>query len=129
MDTQVTVRREIWTFRYKPAEVLAAAQEKVSHHTKRREWWTSEYDKAENQLKEKGFEYRQRNSGSYERGIQIVGDPDLAEQLVQCRQKIAEHREKQTLYQTWVRALEAKTKRQPGEELELTINDIVFFAL
>jgi hypothetical protein len=127
-DQEVIDRREVWAFRYKPAEVLAAAQERVTHHTNRGKWWTSEYNKAEEQLKEKGFEYRERES-SYERGIQIVGDPDLSQQVAHCRQKIAEHREKQTLYETWVRALKAKTERQPGEELELTINDVVFFGL
>lgn len=124
----VTDRRQVWVFRYKPAEVLAAAQERVRHHTERGEWWTSEYERAEGQLKEKGFEYRERQ-GSYESQIQIVGDPELAKRVGHCRQKVAEHREKQVLYETWVRALKAKTDRQPGEELELTINDVVFFGL
>lgn len=127
-DQHITDRRKVWVFRYKPAEVLAAAQERVRHHTERGEWWTSEYRRAEEQLKEKGFEYRERQ-GSYESQIQIVGDPELARRVGNCRQKVAEHREKQTLYETWVRALKAKTDRQPGEELELTINDVVFFGL
>jgi len=127
-DQQVTDRRQIWAFRYKPAEVLAAAKERAKHHTERGEWWTSEYNRAEEQLKKKGFEYRERQS-SYEPQIQIVGDPELAQRVAHCRQKIAEHREKQKLYETWVRALNAKTERQPDEELELTINDVVFFGL
>ncbi len=124
----VTDRRQIWAFRYKPSEVLAAAKERVKHHIDRGEWWTSEYNKAEELLKKKGFEYREHRS-SYEPQIQIVGDPELAQRVAHCRQKVAEHREKQRLYETWVRALKAKTERQPGEELELTINDVVFFGL
>jgi hypothetical protein len=128
-DQIVTDRRQIWIFRYKPAEVLAATKERVKHHTERGEWWTSEYNKAEEQLKKKGFEYRERQGSYVEPQIQIVGDPELAQRVAHCRQKIAEHREKQRLYETWVRTLKAKTERQPGEELELTINDVVFFGL
>lgn len=125
----VTERREIWGFRYKPAEVLAAAKDRVRHHTERGKWWTDEYNKAEDQLKKKGFEYRERQYSSHEPQIQIVGDPELAQRVAECRAKIAEHRQKQGLYETWVRALKAKTERQPGEELDLTINDVVFFGL
>jgi hypothetical protein len=127
-DHNLTERREIWTFRYKPTEVLAAAKERVKHHAERGKFWTSEYNKAEGQLKKKGFEYRERE-GSYEHQIEIVGDPELGQRLANCRQKIAEHRKEQELYETWVRALKAKTERQPGEELELTVNDVVFFGL
>ena len=127
-DQEETARRNIWTFKYKPAEVLAAAKGRVKHHIKRKEFWNEEYDQAEKQLKEKGFEYRERQS-SYEQQVQIVGDPELAQRVTDCRRKIAEHREKLSHYETWVRALEAKVERQPGEELELTIDDVVFFAL
>ena len=127
-EKHITDRREIWVFRYKPSEVLAAAKDRVKHHIARGKSWMEEHDKAEEQLKKKGFEYRERPT-SYEPHVQIVGDPELAQRVAECRRKIAEHREKQRLYETWVRALKAKTERQPGEELELTINDVVFFGL
>ena len=127
-DKNIRDRRQVWVFRYKPSEVLAASKERVKHHIQRGKWWTAEHDKAEDQLKKKGFEYRERQS-SYEPRIQIVGDPELAKRVAECREKIAEHREMEKLFETWVRALEAKTERQPGEELELTINDVVFFGL
>ncbi len=127
-EKYITDRRQVWTFKYKPTEVLAAAKDRVKHHIERGGFWTKERDKAEEQLKKKGFEYRERET-SYEAHIQIVGDPELAQRVAECRRKVAEHREKQQLYDTWVRALKAKTERQPGEELELTINDVVFFGL
>lgn len=127
-DRDVTDRRQLWAFRYKPAEVLAAAEERVQHHADREKWWSEEYMNAEKQLKDKGFEYRERHS-SYQAEIQIVGDPELAKRVTDCRIKRAEHREKQELYGTWVRALKARTERQPGEELELAINDVMFFGL
>lgn len=123
-----TERRSIWVFRYKPAEVLAAAKNRVEHHAKRGEFWTEECAKAEEQLKTKGFEYRERQH-SYETEVQIVGDPELAQRTSHCRRKIGEHRERQKIYETWVRALKTKTERQPGEELELTIKDVIFFEL
>ena len=100
----------------------------IEHHSGRRKWWESEYSKAEDQLKEKGFEYRKRQD-TYEPGLQIVGDPELAQRAAECRQKVAEHRERNELYETWIRALAARTERQSEEELELTINDVVFFGL
>jgi hypothetical protein len=127
-EHDLTDRRQFWTFQYKPVEVQTAAKDKVTHHTERGDFWTQEYAKAEKQLKEKGFEYRERQS-SYETQVQIVGDPELAQRVTDCRRKIAEHREMQKLYETWVKALKAKTERQPGEELALTINDVVFFGL
>jgi len=123
-----TARRNIWTFQYKSAEVLAAAKGRVKHHIERKGFWKKEYDNAEKQLMEKGFEYRERQT-SYEQQVQIVGDPELAQRVTQCRLKMAGHREKLNHYETWVRALKAKTDRHPGEELELTIDDVVFFAL
>jgi hypothetical protein len=127
-DHNATDRRQVWVFRYSPAEVLAAAKDRVKHHAERGVFWTTEYAKAEKQLKAKGFEYRERQS-SYENQVQIVGDPELAQRVTDCRRKITEHREMQELYEIWVRALETKTERQPGEELELAINDVVFFGL
>ncbi len=127
-DQETSDRRQIWVFRYKPTEVLAAAKERVKHHIQRGKWWTENYRQAEDKLKKKGFEYREREYSNEPR-IQIVGDPELAQRVAECRVKMAEHREKQELYETWVRALKTKTERQPGEELELTINDVVFFGL
>jgi hypothetical protein len=127
-DQNKADRRQIWVFRYKPSEVLAAAKERVKHHVQRGAWWIEEHNKAEDKLKKKGFEYRERES-SYESHIQIIGDPELAQRVAECRKKVTEHREKQQLYETWVRALKTKRERQPGEELELTISDVVFFGL
>jgi hypothetical protein len=127
-EKHITDRRESWVFRYKPSEVLEAARSRVKHHVARGKFWMEEHQKAEEKLKKKGFEYRERPT-SYEPQVQIVGDPELAQRVTECRRKISEHRQKQELYETWVRALKAKVDRQPGEELELTINDIVFFGL
>ncbi len=59
-EKNITDRREVWAFRYKPSEVLAAAKNRVKHHIERGKFWTQEHDKAEEQLKKKGFEYSGR---------------------------------------------------------------------
>ena len=121
-------RRQICVFLYRPTEVLAAAKERLKHHKAREDCWTQEYNKAQAQLKKKGFEYRERSS-SHEPHVQIVGDPELAQRVVECRGKIVEHRQHQKHYETWVRALKVKASRQPKEDLELAINDVMFFGL
>jgi hypothetical protein len=89
-EKNITDRRQVWAFRYKPSEVLAAAKDRVKHHIERGKFWSEEHDKAEEQLKKKGFEYRERET-SYEPQIQIIGDPELAQRVAECRRKIAEH--------------------------------------
>ena len=61
--------------------------------------------------------------------VEIVGDPELAKRVSTSKQNIREHREKERLYSTWVRALKAVTKRGKAQELKLTIEDILFFGL
>src|SRR5215831_16293621 len=86
--------REDWVFRYKPSEVLAAAEKQVKHHVQRGKWWQAEADKAEQLLKKKGFEYRsQRNS--YGDEVKIVGDPELATRVAECKKNVKRHKEEQ----------------------------------
>ena len=127
-DPQVEDLREKWVFRYKPSEVLAAAEKQVKHHIERAKWWEAEADKAEGLLKKKGFEYRSHHNSLGEE-IKIVGDPELAQRVAECKEKFQRHQQEQKLFETWTRALKAKTERQPGEELELKIGDVVFFGL
>ena len=120
--------RDQWEFRYRPAEVLGAAQKMLVHHQERLIWWEKEMDKAENDLKEKGFEYRQehRSMGS---DLVIVGDPQLAKRVSDCKNMIKEHQKRINLYETWVRALQGKAEREPKTDLVLKIDDIVFFGM
>jgi hypothetical protein len=128
IDLNLTELRDRWVFRYKPVEVLAAAERLAKHHAERHQWWDKERQAAEAELKKKGFEYRERAT-SVGQDFQIVGDPELIRRLNQCKQKSHDHQEAQRLYEIWARALKARAERQPGEELELKINDIVFFGL
>ncbi len=120
--------RNGWVFEYAPAEVLAAAEKKVQYHKERLAWWRDEASQAEQTLKDKGFEYRSRyHTGGTE--VEIVGDPELARRVSDCKKKIIEHEGQQMVYETWVRALRAQTERAPDAPLNLKIADILFFGL
>ena len=123
-----TSLRADWEFIYPAEEVAAAAESKMKHHSDRAAWWDGEAKKAEEALKSKGFEYRERER-SMGADLEIVGDPELARRVATCKQKIREHSESEELYSTWLRALKAVTKRGKSQELTLTIADILFFGL
>ncbi len=120
--------RKTWVFCYKPGEVLEAARKKLQYHKDRVNHWLAQAVEAEQKLKDKGFEYRHREN-TLGRDLQIIGDPQLAEHLTHCRRKVKDHKLKQDVFECWERALAGKAERQPGEELELKIGDVLFFGL
>lgn len=124
----LTALRDIWEFRYKASEVQAAAKAKVALHSKRYKWWESESKKAEQSLKDKGFEYREEQ---FSRGgeMVIVGDPQLVKRVTDCKRKMEEHREQRDAFETWARALGTQADREPDSELVLKIEDVTFFGL
>jgi hypothetical protein len=127
-EQQITSLRESWDFVYETSQVLAAAQQRVAHHQGRMDWWSAELQTAETKLKEKGFEYREEHR-SIGPGVVIVGDPQLASRVTECRRKMEEHSEKLRAYESWVRALSGKEKREHGGTLVLKIQDVEFFRL
>lgn len=127
-EVQVTTLRTTWDFTYATADVLAAAEQRVMHHKSRRDWWEQEMKAAEMKLKEKGFEYREEQQ-SLGAQVVIVGDPQLANRASHCRRKIDEHQRNAERYESWVRALAGREKRDRGSTLVLKIDDIDFFGL
>ena len=125
---ELTALRNTWEFRYKASEVHAAAKSKVAHHSKRYKWWESESKKAEQSLKDKGFEYREEQ---FSRGgeMVIVGDPQLVKRVTDCKRKMEEHREQWDAFETWTRALGGQAEKEPDGELVLKIEDVMFFGL
>jgi hypothetical protein len=120
--------RQEWDFVYQAAEVCEAAERQVQHHVARIAWWEGEGKTAEEELKKKGFEYRERYD-SVGTGVQIVGDPELATRVASCQQKIREHKASEKQYSTWARALKNLPQRGGSQELKLKIDDILFFGL
>ncbi len=120
--------RQQWEFNYTVQTLADAAKKRMEYHDQRRQWWETESDQAEAALKAKGFEYRERQltGGS---DINIVGDPELAKRVHQCKQKIKEHNLSAYEYQTWMHALGAKYKMQPDATFPLKFDDVAYFDL
>lgn len=125
---QPTSKRQTWEFVYQASTVAQAAERRAKHHGARLAWWEAERKKSEEDLKKKGFEYRQRRYTGGEE-IEIVGDPELAKRAADCKQKIRGHAEHRDSYAAWVRALKTVAKRGKSRELTLTIEDVLFFGL
>lgn len=115
--------RDKWIFRYGPDAVREAALEKVEYHQKRRDYWQEERGRAEAELKEKGFEYRDR---SYTAGhdVEIVGDPELAKRVSTAKRKADEHQKRVDEFERWGRALVFQI-----DDLELSFEDVEYFGL
>ena len=127
-DDRSTSLRQTWEFIYQVSEVAEAATRIAQYHAERTAWWETEGNTAEDYLNNKGFEYRERRHSLGE-DVEIIGDPELAKRVSECKQKVREHKEQEKLYNTWVRALETVAERGKSHELKLTIDDIVFFGL
>ncbi len=125
METTV---RDSWDFNYKTAEVLRGAEKQATHHASRYAWWEKESKAAEKSLKDKGFEYREEH---FSRGADmvIVGDPQLVKRVTDCKRMMEEHRQNRELFEVWARALGGKAEREPGSELVLKLDDVLFFGL
>ena len=120
--------REKWEFTFKVKELTEALSKRVEHHKNRLAWWENEMEQAEAGLVNKGFEYRERRNSSGQELV-VVGDPELANRVQECRSSITRHQEQKKYYDTWKRVLESQIKRDPQAALQLKYNDIEFFGL
>jgi hypothetical protein len=85
-------------------------------------------DQAEAGLVDKGFEYRERRqTGGAE--LIVVGDPELANRVRQCRNSVSRHKENKQFYETWNRVLGSRLKQDSEATLLLKYDDVKFFGL
>ena len=121
-------KKEEWEFEYSLEKLLSAADKKSTHHADRLAWWENELEQAEAKLIDKGFEYRERRR-TQERAVVIVGDPELAERVNECRNSINRHREHKKEYEMWMRILRLQIEQNEDGTLSLKIGDVEFFGL
>jgi hypothetical protein len=112
-----------WEFCYENHEVREAVEKVLQHHRDRRAWWEGELNKAEEDLKQKGFEYRER-MGSGRSNIEIVGDPEIAKRVSVCKSSMRRHEERVEEFECWARAL-----KKASDSLRLTYDDVRYFQL
>ena len=120
--------RERWQFKFTVGEVLVGVAQKIEHHTCRLAWWENEMDQAEAGLVDKGFEYRERRNSLGEELV-VVGDPELAKRVSECRNSIQRHKERKQEYETWQRVLDAQKRHDDTAELPLKYADVENFGL
>ena len=120
--------REKWEFTFTVKELTNALQNRVEHHNSRLAWWENEMEQAEAGLVDKGFEYRERRNSMGEELV-VVGDPELANRVKECRNSINRHKGQKKYYETWNRVLGSQLKRDPQAALRLKYDDIEFFGL
>ena len=85
-------------------------------------------DQAEAGLVDKGFEYRERRNSLGEELV-VVGDPELAKRVSECRNSIQRHKERKQEYETWQRVLDAQKRHDDTAELPLKYADVEYFGL
>ena len=120
--------REKWEFSFTIEEVTGALNKRIEHHNSRLAWWENEMEQAEAGLVNKGFEYRERrNSAGQE--LVVVGDPELANRVKECRNSVNRHKDQKNYFETWNRVLGSQLKRDPKSTLLLKYDDVKFFGL
>ena len=115
------MKRREWTVQKLVDELVAAADERCSYHTKRLDWWEGERDEANDRIRESGVqvrEYAQTGGNRHE----VVIDPTLAKRLSECERKITHHRALSDEYAQWWSML----KKATGS-FELDHDDWQFF--
>ena len=128
MNEQSLSNREQWEFSFTAREVVVALDKRIEHHVSRLAWWESEMEQAEAGLVDKGFEYRERRlSGGDE--LIVVGDPELANRVKQCRNSLRRHKENKQFFETWNRVLGSRLKQDSEATLLMKYDDVKFFGL
>ena len=120
--------REKWEFAFTVKEVTTALDKRIEHHNSRLAWWENEMEQAEAGLVDKGFEYRERRDSRGEQLV-VVGDPELANRVKECRDSVNRHKDKKNYFETWNRVLGSQLKRDSQSTLLLKYDDIKFFGL
>jgi hypothetical protein len=128
MNEQSLSNREQWEFTFTAREVVVALDKRIEHHTSRLAWWENEMDQAEAGLVDKGFEYRERHQTGYAELV-VVGDPELANRVKQCRGSVNRHKEKKQFLETWNRVLGSRLKQDSEATLLMKYDDVKFFGL
>lgn len=120
--------REKWEFPFTVKEVTTALGKRIEHHNSRLAWWAHEMEQAEAGLVDKGFEYRERQNSRGDELV-VVGDPELANRVKECRDSVNRHKDQKHYFETWNRVLDSQLKRDSQSALLLKYDDIKFFGL
>lgn len=101
------MKRDDWVFDYPVLELLAAAKTKQEIHQAKLKWWTEKQAEVMQNLRESGIDIKDSVAAGYAatKGIfrpQVVVDPGLQRDLIECREKMRHHTELIENYKSWI---------------------------
>lgn len=133
-----TTHRATWAFIIPKVTLIDAVERKLAHHTERLEHWQARMEQAEQDVREKGIDFREA-ARPMQRSIALTAannqantayfqQPTLHQEFITALQeaqwKVDEHREALREYQHWASAL----PHGPAE-YTLTFDDARYFGL
>lgn len=118
--------RDKWEFQFSTADLTAATQAKVDHHTGRLAFWKKAQEDLMVEIKDKGLSIVESAAGSsYSNsgmGPQVAVDLTYQRRLQETSGKISEHTGKLSQYIGWLQVLRANEKT-----FALHADDYLFF--
>ena len=116
--------RSDFRFPYRDKQLKEACDKEATYHRNREQHWSSEADRLEAEIREKGLELtEQQVTGGAQFGAKV--DQILAGQLGTARQRRDHHRSSAENYEAYAGAFTPS----PEQVRYLTIDDIRFFAI
>lgn len=92
------MKRDDWVFDYPVSELLAGAKTKQEIHQAKLTWWTEKQTEVMQNLRATGIDIKDSVAAGYSAtmgmfGPQVVVDPGLQRDLIECREKMRHHTE------------------------------------
>lgn len=119
----MTYARNDWPFRMSRQGLVDACEAKISYHAARLEEWSGELNKATADLRERGVELREHPITGGSR-IGAVLDPERAQRVEECRDKVAAHKRELDGYEAFMLGLSSASATS---EYDCTVEDIRYF--
>lgn len=124
--------RDHWKFEYTISLLTDAAAYKTNYHEGRLKAWREKRDETMAKIRSEGLEIKESamaNTTNYSvynsgHGAQVYVRVDLQQDLNECEQKIAEHRNKVADYKAWNAVFAAQDGQK---QLELSKDDWLYF--
>lgn len=125
------MKRDKWSFEYKPEQILEAVAEKINFHNQQLEFWQNKREEIISTIRAEGIEINEKISirqgfskaRDFENGGEVMIRNDLRKGLSEVYEKLKYHTKRRDIYDGWSQLLKAK----PGIPLSLDITDWTFF--
>lgn len=123
------MNRKQLKFSYTVDKVLAAVNDKISHHSKRLKWYSDERVKYDKELREKGLHIEENIAAGFSPSYsdpRVTFDQVLLKKFNEAQAGVGKHRDLYDEFRQWKAVL---VDQPENKSLELDIDDIEFFGL